>query len=769
MFSFGYNSFWNFMHGSPAVQELLNRPNLTVEELLEEDGLLLELKTLNQKLLNFLLKEENFKRLMYYVITEPDPEEAKINQKKCYKYPFVCADVLSSDSPAIVSEFFKELSAITQSKDDEEPEDEVSGDVETLDKEESPEKTKSTEDTSGESQEEPAKEPEQTEEKPKEESAEQAETAEGETESPTKSNKSQQEEEKTATQPSTPVYPYMDYLFTFLDGPQINLTSAGYFAKIVNNLFAKKPSDVLVYLYENKPIVLEKMADNIASKSVAEFLAKVLTFESSILISYEDEIYNTKRNEILKLILKKLEPSNDIEEINNTAYLLCEVLGKYNTMHCSQEILQNLLETSTIDYFFELLKTKDATTCCAVALILGNIFAYYILINTSKLQQNADESGDVENNPPQLELTEDIPLVAGFIKNLESIVRYIAETSGNSFTSQYGANVVPFGSARLKLVELIIIAMKANNQKIYDKLFEYGFFEGLLKLFVKYEWNNILHNQVEKVLTIILDSRADDLKARLFEQSKLLSWISDTTGVSEYKMGGKHERKIRKGYMGQLTKLANKIAESKDPAILKFTESDENWKDFTETQLAEINHRNDIKLGGRDPRGPIEEEEPAGEVPDMMHKFQQFFNGMGKAQQKDDDEDEEENEGDEDLNRAQEEDDDEDEDDRHENKDTQHVLGHDDGKHIIRIGSGNETQGNSRLSFGYPKSYDDDEEENEKDTAEQQYEAGRNGYAGLEDIKSEEQVLEGDYSPNRYWKREDWHSADDILKEIGEQ
>lgn len=47
-----------------------------------------------------------------------------------------------------------------------------------------------------------------------------------------------------------------------------------------------------MYLYENKPIVLEKMADHIASKSVAEFLAKVLTFESSILISYEDEIYN---------------------------------------------------------------------------------------------------------------------------------------------------------------------------------------------------------------------------------------------------------------------------------------------------------------------------------------------------------------------------------------------------------------------------------------------------------------------------------------------
>lgn len=36
-------------------------------------------------------------------------------------------------------------------------------------------------------------------------------------------------------------------------------------------------------------------------------------------------------------------------------------------------------------------------------------------------------------------------------------------------------------------------------------------------------------------------------------------------------------------------------------------------------------------------------------------------------------------------------------------------------------------------------------------------------------MKSEEQVLEADYNPNQYWKREEWHSADDILKELAEQ
>ena len=96
--------------------------------------------------------------------------------------------------------------------------------------------------------------------------------------------------------------------------------------------------------------------------------------------------------------------------------------------------------------------------------------------------------------PQQLELTEEIPLIAVFIENLDSIIQYIVNTSvstgymslsqhflqGKAFPSQYGAEVTPFGSARLKLVELIIIAMKANNQKIYAKLIEHGFLDGLL-------------------------------------------------------------------------------------------------------------------------------------------------------------------------------------------------------------------------------------------------------------------------------------------------
>jgi len=73
-----------------------------------------------------------------------------------------------------------------------------------------------------------------------------------------------------------------------------------------------------------------------------------------------------------------------------------------------------------------------------------------------------------------------------------------------------------------------------------------------------------------------------------------------------------HERKIVKGYNGQITNFANKLANSKDPIVIKYIEEHENWKDFVETTLDEINKKNETRLGGRDPRQA--EEDDMGDV-----------------------------------------------------------------------------------------------------------------------------------------------------------
>jgi len=615
MFSFGHNSFWNFsFQGSAAVQALLEKSDLTLDDLLEEDGLLTELKTQNQKLFDFLLTEETFKQLISYVIHEPNPEDIHTNSKRCFKYPFTCADVLGSDSQAILSEFFKSSSeikekaaerarkaaALNESKDDEV----------NLEDPESAQRTNSTSE-----------------------------------ESPTSEDK-----ENQVPTHQVENFEFLDYLFTFLDKDDVNYTAAGYFAKVVNNLYAKKPSIFLSYIYESRPELLEKMVNHIYSKSIGEFLAKLVTFESSLLANNDDETYNTERIKILDLIVHKLDPKYDVEVINNAAYLICEIFGKYNTMHCGREVLSSLLTDQTISYFFGILEARNSVSSCAVALILGNIFAYYILISSSRNYDNESQEY-YSQSPTMTELKDDLPLIVALLNHIPSIISYLGENQGSSITNQCGTNIVPFGGAKLKLIELLIIALKTGNQKIHAKLAQSGFVETLLELFLRFEWNNMLHNQVEKVLTFIIEGNSDELKATLFEKADILGFLINATRQSEYDMSGKHKRKVRKGYMGQVVRLSNKIAESRDDYIFNFTNNSTAWKDYLAAELAETNKKDKIHLGGRDPRGHYQDDDDEYDNLDNSDPLNRYYSNtdendktFGKDYDNDDDEKDEKDE-----------------------------------------------------------------------------------------------------------------------------
>lgn len=592
MFQLGYNSYWTFsLQGSAAVQDLLTKKDLKLEDLLDEEGLTVEMKTLNQKLFDFLLTPDNFNRLIKYAIELPDLEEFDFDQKKCYKYPLVCAEILASDSQAIVSEFFKNKN---ENKD------------------------------------------------PKEDSFQSTTESSNDDEVNTDAELISKKTSESESQPEHPCYNYLDYLFSILDSADINFTSAGYFAKIVNNLLSKRPTNLLVYLYKDKPEILEKMANQICSKSVSEFLAKILTFESQTITGVDPDFSDEGRKKVLKIVVSKLTPDQDLEYINNAAYLICEVFGKYNTMHNCNEILKELMDKTTIDTLFEILRRDNTASSCAIALILGNIFAYYILISSTRAAINDDMgAGDVQR---PIELADDIPLVVAMLDNFEHINNYLKGTSSDvkKTKTQFGGEVQPFGSARLKILELVIISMKANNRKIYAKIAEIGLLETLLGLIVKYEWNNMIHNQVEKVLTLILDGASEELKVNLFEKAHLLEVIAQACEEPDFTMLNPKERKVRRGYLGQLIRLSAKITESKDPTVLKYTESSEAWKDYLEKEYKEATERNKVNFGGRDPRLPPEEvPEPDVhlDLPDFMQKFNKYFKASDASQDKNDDND----------------------------------------------------------------------------------------------------------------------------------
>jgi len=73
------------------VETILEKDNFTLEELLDEEDLLQECKSQNQKLLDYLLRVDTLDKLLFYLTNDP-PENAPSKQRQ--KYPYLACEIL---------------------------------------------------------------------------------------------------------------------------------------------------------------------------------------------------------------------------------------------------------------------------------------------------------------------------------------------------------------------------------------------------------------------------------------------------------------------------------------------------------------------------------------------------------------------------------------------------------------------------------------------------------------------------------------------------
>ncbi|KAK1329700.1 hypothetical protein QTO34_009883 [Cnephaeus nilssonii] len=91
--------FWKFdLHTSSHLDTLLEREDLSLPELLDEEDVLQECKVVNRKLLDFLLRPPHLQAMVAWVTQEPP---ASGEERLRYKYPSVACEILTSDVPQI--------------------------------------------------------------------------------------------------------------------------------------------------------------------------------------------------------------------------------------------------------------------------------------------------------------------------------------------------------------------------------------------------------------------------------------------------------------------------------------------------------------------------------------------------------------------------------------------------------------------------------------------------------------------------------------------
>uniref|UniRef100_A0A674CZ97 Protein phosphatase 6, regulatory subunit 2b n=1 Tax=Salmo trutta TaxID=8032 RepID=A0A674CZ97_SALTR len=87
--------FWKFdLHMSSQLEALLEKDDVTLTELMEEEDVLQECKAQNRRLLVFLSQDTSMQELLHLITTEPP---AGLEETKRFKHPNIACELLTSD------------------------------------------------------------------------------------------------------------------------------------------------------------------------------------------------------------------------------------------------------------------------------------------------------------------------------------------------------------------------------------------------------------------------------------------------------------------------------------------------------------------------------------------------------------------------------------------------------------------------------------------------------------------------------------------------
>ncbi|XP_059659424.1 uncharacterized protein LOC132306167 isoform X3 [Cornus florida] len=99
--------FWKLtaLSASSPVESVLDKENFTLEELLDEEEIIQECKSLNSRLINFLRDRTQVEQLLRYIVEEP-PEDAE--SKRTFKFPFVACEIFTCEIDVILKTLVEE-------------------------------------------------------------------------------------------------------------------------------------------------------------------------------------------------------------------------------------------------------------------------------------------------------------------------------------------------------------------------------------------------------------------------------------------------------------------------------------------------------------------------------------------------------------------------------------------------------------------------------------------------------------------------------------
>ena len=310
---------------------------------------------------------------------------------------------------------------------------------------------------------------------------------------------------------------------------EVNYTLAGYVCKILTVFFNKKPAEFMKYILqeENSRMVL----DHCESRSVGELIIKILTHESTLSLE--------ERSGFFKMVLEKLSSSSEIYVMSNLSSYVCEVIEK---------IAANLKGNNKVP------ELQEA------------FFSLEVITQVIKNVMSPEEHVSIYNAPILFAYLTNVPFVLPedpqIIEDFKALLQDFVDKSVEKL--QVSSRDRPkLGTGRVKIVEIIRFILKENilnSREIVAK--SENFFPTLIRLVREYQWNNLLHNEVMKIVEVALtEAEESPLNVSLLKDGILSKFILEETQEDRKIKAGDSVYKSRKGYIAHVTNLALKMRE----------------------------------------------------------------------------------------------------------------------------------------------------------------------------------------------------------------
>ena len=332
------------------------------------------------------------------------------------------------------------------------------------------------------------------------------------------------------------IYENIDYLLNFLldkEGAQENYVLIGYFYKILNNIINTHGIKIVQYLYDfpkkEEFNVLNIFVNHMNRKSMCDIVRKLLTFEDELMDKYEDKKIN-----LFEKILDELNLCYDNDK--NDCICDCLYLIMNNTKFFDLFMKKDYLLKKVYNIFFDCKKNNNNKKCISILKLLikinENILQRFEVHFTENPINNNIEVNEFlygtsfakENNI--LSQFENQEILKNFLNSLFDILEnnqfnFIDfDINEEEFTATYMKKQKKIGLLKIKqteyistLIEIFVnsFASKYHENKIdilINNMNKKGIFWNLHDMFFTYIFSNIYQMLYKRIIEIVINEHS---------------------------------------------------------------------------------------------------------------------------------------------------------------------------------------------------------------------------------------------------------------------